>query len=276
MIEIDNFGRERIKSRMEKAIFLDIDGTLVSFQTHTMPASAVAALRKAHEQGVGIFISTGRFYNTIDGIEGIRDLVDGYITVNGAFCFVGDEVVCCNPISPADVEAVLAACTRHDFPCIVVGEQEIAVHNSKPIVRDTFEGMLNIRNIAFDAPAEPVVRSQRILQLTPFLTPQEEQALMRHTSDCISARWHPAFTDITAVAADKGKGMEAIARHLNIPLEQCIAFGDGGNDISMVRVAGIGVAMGNAVPELKAAADVVTTSVDDDGIARALQEIMKW
>ena len=60
---------------------------------------------------------------------------------------------------------------------------------------------------------------------------------------------------------------------MGIPLERTVAFGDGGNDISMVERAGVGVAMGNGIAELKAVADMVTSSVDDDGVARALQKL---
>ena len=87
----------------------------------------------------------------------------------------------------------------------------------------------------------------------------------------ISGRWHPEFTDITANGADKGKGILAIARHDGLDPSHTIAFGDGGNDTSMIRQAGIGIAMGNAIDALKHEADYVTTAVDDDGILNALR-----
>ena len=88
---------------------------------------------------------------------------------------------------------------------------------------------------------------------------------------CISGRWHPAFTDITAEDADKGKGILAMAAHLGLDPQCTMAFGDGGNDTAMIKAAGIGVAMGNALESLKQDADYTTTSVDDDGILNALR-----
>ena len=64
---------------------------------------------------------------------------------------------------------------------------------------------------------------------------------------CVSGRWHPDFTDITANGADKGKGILAMAHHENFDPQRTIAFGDGGNDTSMILQAGIGIAMGNAL-----------------------------
>ena len=84
-------------------------------------------------------------------------------------------------------------------------------------------------------------------------------------------RWHPAFVDVTAKGNTKQNGIDQIIRHFGIKLEETMAFGDGGNDISMLRHAGIGVAMGNAKEEVKQAADYVTASIDDDGIAKALK-----
>ena len=60
-----------------------------------------------------------------------------------------------------------------------------------------------------------------------------------------------------------------MSKHLGIGLEECIAFGDGGNDMTILQTAGIGVAMGNAYEGVKAVADYVTTSVDEDGIRNA-------
>lgn len=81
----------------------------------------------------------------------------------------------------------------------------------------------------------------------------------------------PQFTDITRSGADKGNALRMLAAHEGLDISECIAFGDGGNDISILRAAGIGVAMGNAADGVKASADYVTTHIDDDGIANAFR-----
>ena len=110
-----------------------------------------------------------------------------------------------------------------------------------------------------------------ILQLTAFFDADYEEQMLRRMPHCVSGRWHPEFTDITAREADKGNGIQAIARFKGFDPAHTIAFGDGGNDLSMILQAGIGVAMGNATPELKQHADYITTSVDEDGILNALK-----
>ncbi|MDE6867429.1 MAG: HAD hydrolase family protein, partial [Muribaculaceae bacterium] len=70
---------------------------------------------------------------------------------------------------------------------------------------------------------------------------------------------------------DKSRGLQAMADHFGFDMSETMAFGDGSNDIGMLKAAGIGVAMGNAAPEVKAAADYVTTNDSDHGIVNALR-----
>ena len=78
---------------MNYALFFDIDGTLVSFKTHEIPDSTIQALTQAKENGSRVYIATGRPPIIITNLGAIAHLIDGYITTNGAFCFVGDEEV---------------------------------------------------------------------------------------------------------------------------------------------------------------------------------------
>jgi Cof subfamily protein (haloacid dehalogenase superfamily) len=252
------------------ALFFDIDGTLVSFETHEIPPSAVLALTQAKANGAKVYISTGRPVNFITNLGAIEHLIDGYITANGACCFVGAEEVCCRPIPGHEVDMLLGDARKHDYPCIVVGEKDVAVFNPKEIVERVFCGELAVGSQSFQASVEAVLQ-QRILQMTPFFLEEHEAELMKQLKGCTSGRWHPAFTDITAKEADKGKGLLAMAAYLGIDIGRTIAFGDGGNDLSIIRQAGIGVAMGNALDVLKNAADHVTTSVDDNGVFNALK-----
>ena len=75
------------------ALFFDIDGTLVSFKTHEIPASTIFALTQAKANGHRVFIATGRPPIIITNLGAIAHLIDGYVTTNGALCLVGSETV---------------------------------------------------------------------------------------------------------------------------------------------------------------------------------------
>lgn len=92
---------------MIKAIFFDIDGTLVSFKTHCIPDTAVKAIAKVKSKGIRIYISTGRPFSLINNLNEIQHLIDGYITTNGALCFSGNDIISCTPIPSEDVQTMI-------------------------------------------------------------------------------------------------------------------------------------------------------------------------
>lgn len=252
------------------ALFFDIDGTLVSFATHEIPPSTIFALTQAKANGSRVYIATGRPPIIITNLGAIEHLIDGYITTNGALCFVGKELVCCQPIPKQDVITCVEDCKEKGHSLIVVGRQDVAVFDPKGDVDRIFRQMLAVKNLDKASPLDFVLQED-ILQLTPFFSADYEAELMARMPQCVSGRWHPEFTDITANGADKGKGILSMARHEGFDPCRTMAFGDGGNDTSMIVQAGIGVAMGNAIDDLKQQADYITSSVDEDGILNALR-----
>ena len=252
------------------ALFFDIDGTLVSFKTHEIPPSTILALTQAKANGSRVYIATGRPPIIITNLGAIEHLIDGYITTNGALNYVGNELVSTQPIAREDVLTCVEDSKAKGYGLIIVGRKDVAVLDPKGDVDHIFRQMLAVENLDQDSPLD-VVLQQDILQLTAFFPANYEPLLMVRLPHCVSGRWHPAFTDITANGADKGKGILAIARHEGFDPTHTIAFGDGGNDTSMILQAGIGIAMGNAIDDLKSQADYVTTSVDDNGILNALR-----
>ena len=263
-------GESPAQEQARTALFFDIDGTLVSFKTHEIPASTIFALTQAKANGHKVFIATGRPPLIITNIGAIEHLIDGYVTINGALCFVGKEIVRCKDIPREAVRLVVQDAREKHYGLIVVGERDVAVLDPKDEVDRIFRGEIAVENLDQAKPLDEVLR-QRVMQLTPFFPETYEHSLMERIPCCTSGRWHPAFTDITAQGADKGEGILALTRHLGLDPRHTIAFGDGGNDAAMIKTAGIGVAMGNALDSLKRVADYTTTSVDDDGVLRALR-----
>lgn len=256
---------------MIKALFFDIDGTLVSFKTHEIPRSTVLALEAAHQKGIKIFISTGRPPLFINNLGAIEHLVDGYITTNGAYCYTGDSIISISPIDMADVKSVLDTCSKLDKACIVVSRERLTMFNYKRYDAEFFKKLLNAPDFGEGDDIEEVLKTP-ILQLTPIVDETEEQIMVERLHKVEPSRWCPYFFDITATGVNKAKGMREIADRFGFSLDDSMAFGDGGNDISMLKAAGIGVAMGNANEPVKEIADYVTTSVDDNGISDALRD----
>lgn len=270
---LDMYSKCHFYLYMIKAIFFDIDGTLVSFKTHQIPQSAVDAIVDAKERGIRIYISTGRPRSLITNIKAIEQWVDGYITANGALCFSGKQIISCRPIPYEDVLTMLRFSDKMGFPCMVVGENDLVMYNSNDSSDRIFHQMLNVQNLRDDNNVAPILQ-QRILQLTPVISKEEELKIMPYMKGSVASRWYPDFADITAMDACKGNGFLDLIAYEGIAPQATMAFGDGGNDVSIIKEAGIGVAMGDANEILKQCADYITTSVDEDGIYKALQRFV--
>ena len=234
---------------MIKAVFFDIDGTLVSFKTHVVPKSTLHAIELLKKKGIKVFIATGRHRRSINNLGDLE--FDGYVTLNGGYVFAGkDDVIYKHSIPDKDIEALVRYQEKEgEFPC--------AFH------------LLNF-------PAPPIrpiedIYGKTVYQLIAFFTAEQEKRIMKVLSHCESTRWNPLFTDIVPLGSSKRVGIDKMLEHYHIGLDECMAFGDGGNDIQMLSHVGIGVAMGNAAEDVMSAAGYVTTSVDENGVYNALK-----
>ena len=254
---------------MIKAAFFDIDGTLLSFHTHRVSDGTVRAFRRLHDAGVRTFISSGR---PLVLIPPMPVSFEGHITMNGGLVFTPEATLLSNPIVEEDKQRWLDFAAEHDIATMLFTADSMMgaqVNDTALRLRDQLE---------FEMP--PIVdieemRRHEAYQIIAIMPPELDgtvAALMPHSR---LPRWTPVFTDIVADGNSKAVGMEVLCRHFGIRQEETIAFGDGGNDIEMLRWAGIGIAMGNAAPEVQAAADMVTTSVDEEGIEQAIKKIIK-
>ena len=258
---------------MTKALFFDIDGTLVSFHTHTIPASTIEALTLAHRKGVQIFIATGRptlIINNLGELQS-RGLIDGYITMNGGYCYVGDEIIYKSSIPENDVQAIADFCKAHHYPCIFVGEHDASVCQPDDMLRYIFYTHLGVNEFPEEDFEKAIQR--KIFQITPFFTPEQEKELLPQVSCCEFGRWHPAFVDITAKGNTKQNGIDEFIKHFGFKLEETMAFGDNNNDLGLLQAAGESYAVENAVKELKKEAKYICKGYEELGVYQVLERL---
>ncbi len=253
---------------MVKAIFFDVDGTLVSFRTHAISPAVLDALGRLREQGVLLFLSTGRHPLMLDGVRAAFPF-DGYITLSGQYCFCGDQVLRSQPMEPRAVEQLVAAALTGAFSCIFLERQELYLNLANQFTARFMEQL--------HLPMPPVADPRRALgrevyQAIAFLTRDNQSLLLDRAPELETTRWHPDFLDVIPRGGGKDLGMDALLDHFGLRPEQAMAFGDGENDLSMLVHAGVGVAMGSASGAVKRRADYVTGTVDEDGVVSALRQ----
>ncbi len=253
---------------MTKAIFFDINGTLVSFDTHEIVPSAYDAIAKLRHNGTKVFIATGR---PLHLIRGLRDAqFDGYITFNGSYCVTAEGYeIYCNAIPQEELRQLIAHEQKngpYSYAFMTLGK----VYTNRITDRVKDVAKLLALPIPTVADMNQVVDRERVIQINLYTDETDEYPIMNTIPHCLSSRWSPLFTDINLRGDSKQHGIDKVLEYYNINLTETMAFGDGGNDISMLRHAAIGVAMGNAYGSVKAHADYITDTVDNNGIAKAL------
>ena len=251
-----------------KIVFLDVDGTLVSFRTHRVPDSALEALRRAHARGVRLFIATGRAVGDLDPVATIP--YDGVVGLNGADCVLRTgEVIARRPIPQEAFERAMALSDELGFPVGLELDGGIYVNRMSPAVTEL------AAQVAHPVPELTDLRElfarTVCCQMCFYLDEALERRVMEQLPGLATNRWSPLFTDVNVCGVDKASGLAAVTGYFGLSRDETMAFGDGGNDISMLRHAAIGVAMGQAKEDVKAAADYVTAPIDEDGISKAMK-----
>ena len=203
-------------------------------------------------------------------LRGVEELFhfDGAVTLSGQYCTAGGQVLRSNPMPPDAVGELVAAAGDETFSCIFLEGEDIYVNCINDYTRRF------ISDLSIDMPPVRTARyalGRTVYQAVTFLDREHEHLLLDRAPHLKTTRWHPNFLDVIPPTGGKDRGLDAILEHFGIPLEESMAFGDGENDLSMLIHAGIGVAMGTASGEVKARADYAAPSVDEDGVARALE-----
>jgi Cof subfamily protein (haloacid dehalogenase superfamily) len=266
-------------------VAIDVDGTLINSENHLTEATK-AAVREVLSKNIGVTLVSGRARMTMVPFLTELGLTLPFISSGGAHIIdpVSNKTLYYSEM-PKNVLSIIVEHARTAQAPIIFqesdrifyeGSQEVLQYLSETYkiditVADEFKANFIQTDDILQAHIEPV---KVYMCHDPVIVQGIEAKLAQYHLPIYMTYSAPPYLEITSASATKGKSIQRLAAHLHIPLERILAIGDSRNDLSMFEVVGKRVAMGNGAPELKAAADLIALSNDEDGVAWTLRNIV--
>ena len=271
-----------------RLITLDLDGTLLNSKKELSPENA-AALQWAADQGIEIVPTTGRFFGGMPEVIRSLPYLHYAITVNGAQVYdIRNTVGIAKaeiPVARAveimtylDQFPVIYDCFMDNWGWMTRSLQEKADEFAP---NEHYAKMLKELRTPVDELKAFLTERGHDIQKTQFFAKDMElrSRIMKEIPelfpDLIVSSAVVNNVEINDKNAHKGNAIRQLAEHLGLDMSQVLAFGDGSNDITMLQEAGIGVCMENGLDSVKAVADYITDSCDEDGVAKAIYHFCK-
>lgn len=262
-------------------IVLDLDGTLLT-DNQTISPKTKQTLMKAKEAGHHVMIATGRPFRASNLYYQELDLTTPIVNFNGAYIHHPKNPswqVLHTPIDMKVVHNVIDSVDKYQYKNLIAEViDDVYIHVEDQRMMDIFKmgnPKVTIGNLRGNLNENP---TSLLIHAAETNVPLIRQHLQEVHAELIEhRRWGAPFNIIEVVrkGLNKAIGVSLIAKYLGIPRERIIAFGDEDNDLEMIDYAGIGVAMGNGIQELKSIANEVTGTNNEDGIANFLIERLK-
>lgn len=260
---------------MYRLVALDVDGTLLD-SSHRLTPGVRDAIHSAQRRGVTVCLATGKLLVSVTYLLDELQLGGLQITCNGAALMRVDSRVPADSWPLSHAQAELAAAAIRDL----APDMGIAWYTTDAIYTDASHGPLDAILASYQEPPLRHVRRLNDELPTPLkLLVTGDQRHLLALRDTLSARivgtltvsrTTADFVEVMAPAVSKGAALHSLAHRMGITQQDIAAIGDGENDISLLQAAGMGIAMGNAMPALLPHAAYTTRSNDDDGVAYAL------
>lgn len=269
---------EKTKQIPYRAIALDLDGTLTNHEKVVTPKTREALLQ-ASAKGAVIILASGR---PTYGIEPVAECLElnkqgGYIlSYNGGNIVnakTGEKLF--SQFLPDEVIPELYAYAEENGHALLgyAGNEIITEMPDDQYVKEESRiNKMNIRKVENLFEAMEPHPTKLLMTGDPTLMLKAEEELVEKLGDRMDIfRSAPFFLELVPKGIDKAKSLSRLLTKINLTPADMIVFGDGYNDLSMLKLAGMGVAMENAAPEVRAEADYVTLSNEEDGVAAALE-----
>lgn len=256
-----------IDIKNKKIVFFDIDGTIFNQETNKIPRSTIYALKQLSlDSDIEVAIATGRPFSMLNCIEELFDFIDIFILLNGNIIIYKGEIIFRKSIKDEDVLRIVSLLRNNSIIYGFYGEKENALSTMTKEIDYAFK-KYNIKT--------PIINPDFHINNNVYLMfAIGDVSIIRNIfKDIIDFKvvsWISDGADIMSILSSKAEGIKFVINKFGFCNSNTYAFGDADNDIEMIKLCNIGVAMGNATQSVKSVSNYITTNVDDNGIYNAL------
>ena len=274
-----------------KLIALDLDGTLFNSQSQ-ISAHNIDTIKKANEAGAAVVISTGRPYSGLPFEQLKGSGIRFAITTNGSAIYEIESGKCLfeeamdeDIILPIldflltkdiHMDAFIGGKGYTPVQCVAAGQK---LANPPALKHYILNTRVRVDNLPLFIHENQLKVQKMTLNFYPegdiFKDREEVRKYLESNPAVTTVSGGYNNLEFTRADVNKGVGLQKMAQLLDIPVAQTMAVGDTENDLAIIRAAGVGVAMGNATAAVKSAADYITTSNDEDGVATAIAHFLR-
>ncbi|WP_060203764.1 Cof-type HAD-IIB family hydrolase [Sporosarcina koreensis] len=250
-----------------KIVFFDVDGTITNFEDGSISNSTKEAIKELHDKGIKVVAATGRPLSMCTEIETLG--IDTFITANGAYVKHNKKIIHKVPMDRRIVRDVVEFASLYNDVLSFYSEgfsmNGIKNENILQALKETLS--LN------DYPdVNQQIFEEELFLMCLFANDNTVERYVERFPHLTFKRWHPFILNVLQEDISKSLAIIKVLEYFNVDKSEAIAFGDGENDIDMLELVGLGIAMENGHERLKMVADFVTKKSSEDGIAFALEK----
>lgn len=252
---------------MYEIVFFDVDGTILSEVDRRVPESTKLAITRLHEKGIKVVVATGRPHNLCEELIALG--IDTLISANGALIKAKNNVIYKTVLSAKTVHG-LSSFAELNGHCLSYFTDSISMNGIGVEEKRVRSALLETLGLS-RYPKKLDALSEEIYCMCLYADENEAQKFIDNFPQLRFVRFHNYVINVLEKQlVSKSEAIKKVLDYYNIDASNSIAFGDGGNDLDMLELVGLGIAMGNGEERLKQKADFVTKKASDDGIYYAL------
>lgn len=249
-----------------KIVFFDVDGTITHHEDGSIPSSTIKAIKTLKAKGIKVVAATGRPLSMCKELQNLG--IETFITANGGYVKHIQEVIHKVPIDKYIIQEVVEF-AKVENNGLSFYTEEFSMNGV--IENEILTALKETLSLNEYPETNRLIHNEEVFLMCLFANDETVEKYIQMFPQLSFKRWHPYVLNVLQEDVSKSLAIVKTLGFFGIDKSEAVAFGDGENDVDMLELVGLGIAMGNGNEKLKNVADFVTKPSNKDGIEYALK-----